>query len=152
MDGPQDGELVLVGHWAKRCYFAARALMDATLRPYGLGATQWYVLSFLNNGGPAVQRDLARALDIERATLSGVVATLVRKGLVCQVAGVVDQRQRLLKLTDAGDLLWQKLPDLRFIRDVAFDGIDPGELQVTMRVLQTATDRLGQLLGKESKS
>ena len=57
-----------VGAWTKRCYFAGRALMDATLRPYDLGSTQWYVLWHLTNSGPTVQRDLGRALELERAT------------------------------------------------------------------------------------
>jgi DNA-binding MarR family transcriptional regulator len=32
-----------------------------------------------------MQRDLVRLLQIERATLSGIVATLVRKGLIEQM-------------------------------------------------------------------
>jgi DNA-binding MarR family transcriptional regulator len=122
--------------------------MDATLRPYDLGSTQWYVLWQLANKGPTVQRDLVRVLDIERATLSGVVATLVRKGLVRQVAGDKDQRQRLLQLTEVGRKLWDELPDLHFIHDAAFDGIDPADLATAIRVLQTATGRLHNLLGK----
>jgi DNA-binding MarR family transcriptional regulator len=38
----------------------------------------------------------------ERATLSGIVATLVRKGLIDQTAGSEDQRQRVLRLSHAG--------------------------------------------------
>jgi len=60
-----------VDAWAKRLYFAARAVMDSVLRPYGLGSTQWYVLCQLANEGPTMQRDLVRILRIERATLSG---------------------------------------------------------------------------------
>src|SRR3546814_19126927 len=70
-----------VGAWAKRCYFAGRTVMDATLRPHGLGSVQWYVLHRLVTVGPTIQRDLGRLLEIERATMSGIVATLVRKGL-----------------------------------------------------------------------
>jgi hypothetical protein len=60
-----------VGAWAKRLYFAARAVMDSVLRPYDLGSTQWYVLHQLMNEGPTMQRDLVRMLQIERVTLSG---------------------------------------------------------------------------------
>ena len=38
-----------VGAWAKRLYFASRALMDTVLRPYDIGSTQWYVLYQLAN-------------------------------------------------------------------------------------------------------
>lgn len=130
------------GAWAKRCYFAGRALMDSALRPYELGSTQWYVLWQLANVGPTMQRDLVRTLDIERATLSGIVATLVRKGLVSQLPDHVDQRQRLLQLTASGKELWEELPDLAFIHKVAFDGIDAAAIATTISVLKAATERL----------
>lgn len=136
----------LVGAWAKRCYFAGRAVMDAALRPYDLGSVQWYVLHRLVQDGPTMQRDLVRLLDIERATLSGIVATLVRKGLVEQQADQTDQRQKRLCLTAAGTALWYELPDLAFIREAAFGGLAEADLDATIRVLRTATERLEQLL------
>ncbi|QDL93771.1 MarR family transcriptional regulator [Paroceanicella profunda] len=123
--------------------------MDATLRPYDLGSTQWYVLWHLATSGPTVQRDLGRMLELERATLSGVVATLVRKGLVAQSADGADQRQRLLSLTGAGEALWRRLPDLSFIHDAAFGGVDPAGLATTVRVLRRATGNLQTLLKKD---
>ncbi|WP_172299942.1 MarR family winged helix-turn-helix transcriptional regulator [Pseudoruegeria sp. HB172150] len=141
-----DTEHTTVGAWAKRCYFAGRALMDATLRPYDLGSTQWYVLWHLATFGPTVQRDLGRALELERATLSGIVATLVRKDLVSQAANEKDQRQRLLTLTPSGQKLWQDLPDLSFIHETAFGDMDDADLATTIRVLQAATERLQERL------
>src|SRR6201990_3102375 len=90
-----------VGAWAKRLYLASRAAMENILRPYGLGSTQWYVLYQLANHGPTMQRDLVQMLHIERATLSGVVTTLVRKALVAQAPDSEDQRQRMLHITRA---------------------------------------------------
>jgi len=134
-----------VGAWAKRLYFAARSVMDSVLRPYGLGSTQWYVLHQLANEGPTMQRDLVRMLQIERATLSGIVTTLVRKGLVDQTPDSEDQRQRMLRITRLGTKLWRELPDpIELITAVAFDGADPTELAIARRVLQTATQRLNQ--------
>jgi DNA-binding MarR family transcriptional regulator len=137
-----------VGAWAKRCYLAGRALMDSALRPYGLGATQWYVLHQLAEQ-PTMQRELVRQLQVERATLSVVIAALVRKGLVEQVPDAVDQRQKRLQLTPAGRALWDELPDLDFIRDVAFGEFADEEIEVTVRVLETATRRLQQRLKGE---
>ncbi len=137
-----------VGAWAKRCYFAGRAVMDSVLRPYDLGSVQWYVLYQLATAGPAMQRDLVRLLTIERATMTGIVATLVRKGLVKQQSDRVDQRQKRLHITAAGAKLWSELPDLTFIRSAAFEGIDDADIVVAVRVLQTATERLENLLDK----
>jgi DNA-binding MarR family transcriptional regulator len=119
--------------------------MDAVLRPYDLGSTQWYVLYQLANEGPTMQRDLVRLLQVERATLSGIVTTLVRKGLVDQMPDSEDQRQRMLRLTAPGKKLWKELPDpISLILSVAFDGLDQAELATARRVLQAATGRLNR--------
>lgn len=120
--------------------------MDDTLRPHGLGSTQWYVLHQLAQAGPTMQRELGRLLQVERATVSIVIGTLVRKGLVEQVPDAVDQRQKLLRLTPAGNSLWGELPDLSFIHDVAFSGFSEADLEITARVLKAATERLNQRL------
>ena len=100
-----------------------------------------------------MQRDLVRILKIERATLSGIVATLVRKGLVDQTADLDDQRQRMLRITRSGKKLWKELPDpIVLILSVAFDGADPADLAVARRVLQTATQRLNKHSAGEDQS
>ncbi len=124
--------------------------MENALRPHGLGATQWYVLYQLVSAGPTRQRELQRILQVERATLSAVVGTLVRKKLIEQVPDTVDQRQKLLRITPAGETLWHDLPDLAQIHSVAFAGIDDALIEVAVRVLRTATERL-ESLSREAK-
>ncbi|HEY9136961.1 MAG TPA: MarR family transcriptional regulator [Terriglobus sp.] len=119
--------------------------MDTILRPYGLGSTQWYVLYQLANKGPTMQRDLVQMLNIERATLSGVVTTLISKGLVSQTPDAEDQRQRMLRITRSGSKLWSVLPNpIEQILEVAFKDADPVEMEVTRNVLQAATKRLNE--------
>jgi MarR family transcriptional regulator, lower aerobic nicotinate degradation pathway regulator len=132
-----------VGAWAKKYHLTSRALIESTLREHDLGPTQWYVLHRLVNVGPTLQRDLSQLLKIERATLSGVVATLVRKGLVTQTPDAVDQRQRMLSITDAARTLWAGLPDpVALALTVSFEGVDEADLAVARRVLEAATRRL----------
>lgn len=120
-------------------------MLETVLRPYDLGATQFAVLYHLAHRGTTMQRDLVRLLHIERASLSGIVATLLRKGLIEQVPDRIDQRQRLLRMTEAGTQLWETLPDpVAIILEVAFDGVDQAELASAIRVLQAATQRLNQ--------
>jgi DNA-binding MarR family transcriptional regulator len=142
-----------VAAWAKRLYFSSRAVMEVALRPYDLGSTQWYVLHQLANVGPTMQRDLVLKLHIERATLSGVVETLVNKGLVAQSPDPADQRQRMLRITASGRKLWGELPDpVALILKVAFEGIDKAELATAIRVLETATQRLNNYMQKEMEN
>lgn len=137
------------GAWAKKYYLASRLLMESVLRPYDLGPTQWYVLYHLATVGQMPQRDLAALLQVERATLTGVVAALVRKGLLAQEPSRTDQRQKVLRLTPAGAALWRKLPDpIALILGTAFDGIAASEVETTIHVLRTATGKLYDLLSK----
>jgi DNA-binding MarR family transcriptional regulator len=123
--------------------------MEVVLRPYDLGVTQWYALHQLAHGGPTMQRDLLRMLQIERATLSVVIGALVRKGLIEQVPDRVDHRQKRLRMTPAGAKFWDELPDLARINKVAFDGVDAADIAAAVRVLRTATERLENLSRKE---
>jgi DNA-binding MarR family transcriptional regulator len=142
-----------VGAWAKQYYLASRALIESVLREHDLGPTQWYVLYQLVNDGPTMQRDLSHLLRIERATMSGVVATLVRKGLVAQIPDAVDQRQRILSITAAGQTLWRDLPDpVALASAISFDGVDAAELAVARDVLQAATQRLLRRIDSPSES
>ena len=117
--------------------------MEAVLRPFDLGHTQWYVLYLLANHGPMNQRDLTRTLKVERATLSVVISALVRKDLIEQTPDPGDQRQKVLHMTTAGRDLWSSVPDpIALITAVAFEGVDDAEIATTRRVLSGATQRL----------
>lgn len=124
-------------------------MMEDALRPHGLGSTQWYVLHQLAQTGPTMQRELVRLFEIERATVSIIIGTLVRKGLVEQIPDALDQRQKLLRLTPTGKALWDELPDLGFIHDAAFAGFSEEEIKTTVRVLKAATERLNKRLKGE---
>ncbi len=141
-DGHRAAPRESIAAWTKRCYFAGRAVMDLALRPFDLGSTQWFVLGVLVTDGPSMQRDLVDRLQVERSTMSGIVAALLRKGLVKQVTDKADQRRKLLQITRAGAKLWAELPDLTFIHSMAFDGVRASDVAIAIRVLQTATERL----------
>lgn len=131
------------GAWAKKYFLASRDLMEATLRPYDLGSTQWYVLWALVNHGPRLQRDFLALLEVEKSTLSEIVSALLRKQLIEQQPDQSDQRQRRLTITEAGRQLWQTLPDpLDLIVRTGFEGVSEADLATVVRVLQTATQRL----------
>lgn len=141
------------GAWAKKYHLASRLVMESTLRPYDLGPTQWYVLYQLATVGPTRQRELVDLLQVERATLTGVVAALVRKGLVVQEPDSTDQRQKVLTMTAAGATLWSGLPDpIAIILQTAFADISEEDIATTTRVLSEATRNLSTLISKETAS
>jgi DNA-binding MarR family transcriptional regulator len=118
-------------------------MIERILRPYDLGSTQWYVLYQLANFGPTPQREFPKLLQIEKPALSDVVGALVRKGFVNQMPDPNDQRQRVLSLTEKGQRLWETLPDpIAQILEIAFAGLEGETLDIVIRVLQNATERL----------
>lgn len=138
-----ESNLEAAGAWAKKYFLASRAVMEAALRPFDLGNTQWYVLYLLTNHGPMNQRDMTRTLEVERATLSAVLSALVRKELIEQTPDPADKRQKVLHLTTAGKDLFESVPDpIALITAIAFEGVDDAEIATTRHVLTGATQRL----------
>jgi DNA-binding MarR family transcriptional regulator len=77
----------------------------------------------------------------------------VRKGLVEQKPDEVDQRRKLLCLTSAGSELWGKLPDLAsVINEAAFAGISNADIEIAVRVLRLATERLHAFIDKDQST
>jgi len=133
------GESDSLGSWAKRYYYANRLAVETLLRTHGIGSTQWLVLRHLATEGPTVQRDLGPVIDAERAALSGIVSTLVRKGFVGRKISTSDQRQRELTLTPSGRALLDTIPDpFDAVREVALAGMDPDDINAAIRVLKRA--------------
>ena len=110
--------------------------MEAMLRPFHLGTTQWYILHQLVHEGPTMQRELGELLQVERATLTVIVGALVRKGLVEQVTDKADLRRKLLHITST------------VINEAAFAGISEADMDVAVRVLRVATERLNTFSDK----
>jgi DNA-binding MarR family transcriptional regulator len=136
-------DLEAAGVWAKKYFFASRALAEAALRPHDLGNTQYYVLTRLAADGPLPQREVTRELDVERATLSAVIGALARKGLIEQTPDPHDQRQKRLAITSAGRALVSSIDDpIGLIASIAFDGVPQADIATMNRVLEQATRRL----------
>jgi DNA-binding MarR family transcriptional regulator len=84
---------------------AARAItsaFDRRMRGSGVRVTQYTILASLMLMGPQPIGDLARALGLERTTLSRNLDLLESKGWVESHAGEDDARARIASVTDAG--------------------------------------------------
>lgn len=71
--------------------------------PHGMTMSQFQVLNhFVRLGGERNLGALARSFQVSKATISGVVANLERKGFVSIRPDPSDGRGRLVSITDAG--------------------------------------------------
>ena len=83
---------------------AARGItraFDRQLRPYGIRATQFSLLTVLELKGPQPIGELARTLGAERTTLTRNLARIEEQSLVAMRAGD-DARERIVAITPAG--------------------------------------------------
>ena len=99
-----------VGFWLRRAYQRHMAIFAAAMGDLDLTSTQFAALVKLHDQGATAQTELGRLTGMDRATISGVVSRLQKRGLVRLRPDPEDGRTRIVALTDAGaDLLGRAL-------------------------------------------
>lgn len=129
-------------------YRAANAIrnhMTATvLRPHDLTWTGFVVLWVVWIWESMEARRVAEAASISKATLSGVIKTLVARGLLERVPSTVDRRLVHLRLSPAGAALMQELyPRFNAAEAELIDGLSDkrvAELTRTLRRIVTTLE------------
>jgi len=101
---------------ANRMRRADRAVMhyyDTALRPFGLKMTQFTLLVALRLKAPVTIQELAKALVMDRTTLTRNLAALTRQDLA-RIEPGEDRRTRVAELTTAGHaILARAFPEWR---------------------------------------
>jgi DNA-binding MarR family transcriptional regulator len=87
----------------RRAARAVTAAYDAALAPSGLRITQFSILRRLARLGPLPVTRLAAESALDRSTMGRNLNPLERRGLVRIEVGNVDQRERVVHLTAAGE-------------------------------------------------
>ena len=72
------------------------------LRPLGVSAAGGLVLGLLRDNGPLSPSGIGERLIVTRATVTGVVDSLERRGLVVRTPNPADRRSLLVELTPEG--------------------------------------------------
>jgi DNA-binding MarR family transcriptional regulator len=122
----------------------------------GLTAQQWLLLlqiagdpNFPRMGAPAeagtavLASTIATARGVSRPTISALVGSLVRKGLVSQAEEPGDRRQKALRATPAGLAALARIePARRRANKALLAGFEPSEISLVLRVLRSCLDAL----------
>jgi DNA-binding MarR family transcriptional regulator len=95
----------------KRLYLLVSQRIDDALKPHGLGRSQWQVLSRVSRAGTLHQKELQQAMQVEPATLTGIVDVLVAKGWLERSESAEDKRCRVLALAPEGKALLDAVAD-----------------------------------------
>lgn len=125
---------------------ATRGLLDAVLAEAGTTFSGWSVLAALSTGGPAIQKDLARSLDMIGPSVVERLDQLEAAGLVVRSGVPEDRRAYLVSLTGEGEELFARLRSVMKLTEAALTAdIDPADIQTTRRVLAEVTARARDL-------
>ena len=93
-------------------FFAYRdftGVADEILADYGFGRAHHRAIYFIGRFPGMTVSDLIRILRITKQSLNRVLGQLIEEGYVSQQKGEQDRRQRLLRLTDQGRGLEERL-------------------------------------------
>jgi len=129
----------------KRLYLLVTQFIDEAVKPFGIGRTQWQVISRVHRAGLMTQRDLQSILQVEPATLSGVVDALVTKGWLERLENPEDKRGRVLKLTPLGEQRYATIPNpVAAVERTMLEGVSAQDRAVVERALQRMIENLEQ--------
>lgn len=119
--------------------------VDASLSTWlgsdALTPGRWQVLVLLwFHDAPVAQREIVRALNVSRATVSDLIETLRAEGQVACAAGTGDRREVLVSLTAGGRALTGRLMRQNAERlRTLFGGLDHAAMLALMRLLRQLT-------------
>jgi MarR family transcriptional regulator for hemolysin len=129
--------LVLVGRrW--------RSLLDEKLRPTGQSSARMEAMSaIMNSPDRSAQVEIAKRLRIEGPTLTRMLDTLEKDGLVARLPDPADRRSKQLQLTPEGEETLHEIFDIADVyRTRLFDGLDADDKAALNRVLSHLLDQL----------
>ncbi|MBL0140910.1 MAG: MarR family transcriptional regulator [Betaproteobacteria bacterium] len=110
-----------------RCYLAFQRVSEAHIRKSGLTAPQFDIVATLGNTSGLSFKELGSRTLITKGTLTGVVDRLESRGLVERVACQQDGSSTLVRLTPAGDRMF----DFVLCQHTA-SGEDPGRTRASL--------------------
>ncbi len=141
---PDDGaDSLSVGYLTRYSHRAfVKALADE-LEPHGILTAQWSVLRILWDIEGLTQVELAERMRVEKASLTGVLEGMERRGLIIRERNAEDRRKINITLTAQGRRLKpQLLPHAARINRKATRGMTEAETLELRRLLEKVIQNL----------
>ncbi len=138
---PAAGDYALedqIGYVLRKAHQRATSVFLASFAEPELTPTQWAALVKLRDTGGASQNQLGRLTAMDPATIQGVVRRLEERNLIERAADPADRRRSLLKLTDAGTALVDRLrSEAHAVSRKILEPLSGAERQTLLRLLGT---------------
>ena len=125
-------------------------LTTTVTRKYGLTAGQPPILHYLHEHSGCIQNELSKSCHLEPATITSILGTMERDGLIERRADPADRRVWQIYLTDAGQQAYETLRTLNAqIGDICFEGMTQEECDLFLSLLDKMTQNIRQKLCTE---
>lgn len=102
MDAAPDRIRALPSFQLARASLRAQRLVADALAPTGMRRQHFSVLAALDEGGPASQAELGRALALDRSDLHAIVGELEAAGAIRRARDASDRRRNVVTVTGKG--------------------------------------------------
>lgn len=141
MTEPDDERFMQELHGAARAW---RGALERRLKANGLTAAGWSALEqAVGSAAPPSQRELARRLGVDGATLVATIDRLAARGLVLRSAAAHDRRVKLIVATDAGRAIATRVQDeTGALRRRMLERIDARRIADATAVLEDVRQKL----------
>lgn len=94
-----------IGYLIRRAHQRASAIFEQVMGDFEVTPVQFAVLAKLHDFGPTSQNQLGRSVGADPATMFGIAARLVKRGLLTQAIDPNDARLVILELSPQGRAL-----------------------------------------------
>ena len=120
------------------------------MRRNGLTAGQPPILDYLQEHDGCIQNELSRSCHLEPATITSILGTMERDGLIERRADPADRRVWQIHLTDAGRAAYQTLYRTSAqIGDICLEGFSREETDAVLDFLRRMTENVRHTLWSE---
>ncbi|QXJ26290.1 MarR family transcriptional regulator [Actinomadura graeca] len=123
---------------------AARAALNAELRPLGIETRHYGVLATLDRQGPTSQRRLGALLGLDKSAVVRIMDELERLGLAVRNRASHDRRAYAIRLTAEGRRLARASAEAAaVVGERLFGWLAPGDRERLVSLLTGIVDRAG---------
>ncbi len=126
-----------VGHWIRMAAHTFEQAMNKEFAPQAVTWRQFQVLSLLAGHGQLAQVDLAERLNMDPATLVGVLDRMERDGLIVRTDCPHDRRRKLIAPLPKAEAVWKQIIQCeQRIRARAGKGLTAEQLETLHKLLE----------------
>jgi MarR family transcriptional regulator, transcriptional regulator for hemolysin len=120
--------------------------VDARLEAYDLSRAQWRLLAYIIRNQGMTQSEIARVLELERASIGQTIDIMERKQLLRRSPSPLDRRVWRIEATQkALDLLPELRPIIDRLHDQMFDDINEQEIERLADLLDRVSANIDEI-------